>query len=52
MPEPLIVDSPMHVYTTRERALWGKGNDEISEYGEKAGVHSSELVGQARREDE
>ena len=45
MPEPLIVDGHMHVYETRERALWGKGNYEIWEYGEKAGVHSSELAG-------
>ena len=52
MPEPLIVDSHMHAYATRERALWGKGNYEIWEYREKAWGYSSELAGQTPPEDE
>ena len=45
MPNPLITDCHMHVYETRERALWGKDNYEIWEYGVKTEVHSSELAG-------
>ena len=33
MPGPLIIDCHMHVYETRERAVWGKENYEIWEYG-------------------
>ena len=42
----------MHAYATQERALWGKGNYEIWEYGGKAWVHSSELAGPISPEDE
>ena len=31
MPHPLIIDCHMHVYETREWALWGKDNYEIWE---------------------
>ncbi len=45
MPNPLIIDCHLHLYESQDQALWGKGNYEIWEYGDKAEVHSSRFAG-------
>jgi len=45
MPNPLIIDCHLHLYESRDQALWGKDDYEIWEYGDKADVHSCSFAG-------